>query len=137
MFDFGQFQTIEIFFIFLKPYGFFSVTSPITIKFNIMKKVFLAFVFFFGMVAIVNAMPPITKQMKVTKEQVPVSILTVFENEYGDVTSSGHWVANVEMVSSGSRTVVTPIWYSYVYKENKSRKEIRFSPAGEIIAKKG
>lgn len=75
------------------------------------------------------------KTEKIDPEQVPVSIRTSFENEFGKVPDGGQWFAHFLVEREGSRTVAKPL--SYIYRNKSEKIEVRYSADGKLDFVKG
>lgn len=83
------------------------------------------------------AQSPVKKTIKIPVEQVPMAVRTAYEKDFGSIPQDGYWMAYITTTLEGSRTVATPIWYSYNKRSKEVKAEVRFSPAGELISSKG
>lgn len=99
-----------------------------------MKKTILFFILVAGITATLWAQS-LRKTEKINAEQVPVSIRTAFENDFGKIPEGGHWLANFIVERDGERSVAKPLSYTY---RNKSEKiEVRYTADGKLDLVKG
>ena len=98
-----------------------------------MKKFILAgFAFVFAMGLAIAANAPLRETIKVPVEQVPVSVRNAFEKDFGTAPEGGYWTALIEKESSGGRTIVTPLNYSFVKKAKGNKIEVKYTPTGAL-----
>lgn len=75
------------------------------------------------------------KTEKINSDQVPLSIRTSFENDFGKVPDGGQWFAHFLVEHEGSRSVAKPL--SYIYRNKSEKIEVRYLPDGKLDFVKG
>ncbi len=62
-------------------------------------------------------------EKKITKDQVPQSVITAFEKAYPNVTVTGY----------EQRTREDKVWYSIEYLDGTITKQVRYAPDGTLL----
>ena len=75
------------------------------------------------------------KTEKINTDQVPLSIRSSFENDFGKVPDGGEWLAHFIVEKDGARTVAKPL--SYIYRNKSKKIEVRYSAEGKLDFVKG
>lgn len=78
-----------------------------------------------------------SESLKITKDQVPVSVRKSYEKEFGEIPEGGNWTVRMTRTTENGRVVANPISYSYINRNKKEKIEVRFSPVGEVLNSKG
>ena len=83
------------------------------------------------------AQMPVRQSVKIDIAQVPLAVRHAFERDFGAIPEDGFWTVNITRTQQDARVVTTPQWYSFNKKEKKMKREVRFSPEGEVLYVKG
>jgi hypothetical protein len=75
------------------------------------------------------------KTEKIDPDQVPLSIRSSFETDFGKVPDGGEWLAHFTVEKDGARTVAKPL--SYIYRNKPQKIEVRYSADGKLDFVKG
>jgi hypothetical protein len=79
----------------------------------------------------------VSEKVKITTDQVPLSVKQAFEKAIGSIPDGGHWSARFNRSTTGSRVVAIPVSYTYTNRTSKEKIEVRFSPEGNILQSRG
>ncbi len=79
----------------------------------------------------------ISESVRVSPEQVPVTILQAYEKEIGAIPEGGTWTVRIKRSTIQGKATTTPIWYTYNNRKSKDKIEVKFSPEGKIERSKG
>ena len=76
------------------------------------------------------------KNVKLKQEEVPVAVVTAFQNDFSSISSEltkGSWSVNAEEKNG----VLKPITYAYKAKRGDTKFEARYTPDGTLDSAKG
>jgi hypothetical protein len=80
---------------------------------------------------------PVTENVKITVDQVPLSVRNAYEREIGTLPEDGSWTVRVILERGASHLTPKPMAYTYKNRKNKEKVEVRFTTEGEITYAKG
>lgn len=90
---------------------------------------------FLACVTTIVSAQSLRKTEKINLDQVPVSIRTAFENDFGKAPEGGQWLANFIVERDGTRSVAKPL--SYTYRNKAEKIEVRYTADGKLDFVKG
>ena len=79
----------------------------------------------------------ISETVRITLDQVPLSIRKAYEREIGTIPEDGSWAVRVTLERGLTRAIPTPTAYMYTNRKNKEKVDVRFTTEGEITYAKG
>ena len=107
-----------------------------------MKKVMCMLVMLVGFIGTLSAQAPIEQTKKVTRDEVPVTVLKAYEANFGSLANaSGFWKLVYTQYNKDvtgrlvKQEVFTPI--AYVYRDKATKAEARFDVNGKLENAKG